>query len=162
MDLLRRLCIATFLFIVVFEINAQEVEVKNVTFTQMDELIFIRYDLNGKPSKKYTIDITLSDNYGYSFRIKPRKVQGDVGKDITPGSGKEIIWEMTEDFPNGLEGEGFVFAVDAKLQKNGGGKTLYYLLGAGVVGGVVYFVNQSSKSSGEDKGSISITIPGEM
>jgi len=129
----RRISTIIFLFIVINSLNAQEVEVKNVSFTQMDEIIVIKYDLIGKTNKKYTIDISLSDNYGTSFRITPRTVRGDVGKGITPGRGKKIIWEMTEDYPNGLEGEGFVFAVDATLQKSGGGKTLYYELGAGVI-----------------------------
>lgn len=161
---LRRISITIFLLIAIISLNAQEVEVKNVTYTQMDELIFIEYDLIGEMNKKYTIDISLSDNYGTSFRITPRTVSGDVGKGITPGRDKQIIWEMTEDYPKGLEGEGFVFAVDAALQKSDGGNTLYYLLGAGVVGGVVYFVTQSTGGGEEeaDKGSISITIPGEM
>ncbi|MFO7891375.1 MAG: hypothetical protein R6V04_13670 [bacterium] len=158
----RRIITIIFLLIAIISLHAQEVEIKNVSFTQMDEIIIIKYDLIGEMNKKYTIDISLSDNYGTSFRITPRTIRGDVGKGITPGRSKEIIWEMTEDYPNGLEGEGFVFAVDAALQKSGGGKTLYYLLGAGVVGGVVYFVTQGQGETGEDKGEISITIPGDM
>lgn len=155
----RKISILLFLLISIVQINAQEVEVKNVSFTQLDELIFIKYDLIGKMNKKYTIEISLSDNYGYSFRLKPHTVRGDVGKDITPGKDKQIIWEMTEDYPNGLEGEGYVFAVDATLQKNGGGKTLYYLLG---ISAAALIAKKIIPPPEKDKGSISITIPGEM
>jgi len=147
-----------FLLISIVQINAQEVKVENVSFTQMDELIFIEYDLIGKINKKYTIDVSLSDNYGFSFRLKPQTVRGDIGKDIIPGKDKQIIWEMTEDYPNGLEGEGFVFAVDATLQKSEGGKTLYYLLGIGVAA----LIAKKIIPPPNDRGSISITIPGEM
>lgn len=152
------------LFVIInSQIHAQDVKVRNVTFTQMDELIIIRYDLDGRLNKKYKVTLSLSDDFGVTFQIKPKALLGHVGKNITPGNGKEIIWEMTEDYPNGLEGEGYVFAVDAELQK-GGSKFLYYLLGGGAVGGIVYFVTQCAGGGNgtPSKGSISITIPGDI
>ena len=152
------------LFIItVSQIHAQDVMVRNVTFTQSDERIIIRYDLEGKLDKKYKVNLSLSDDYGATFRIIPKALRGNVGKNITPGDGKEIIWEMTRDYPNGLEGEGYVFAVDAELQKKSS-KLLYYLLGGGAIGGIVYFVTQSNGGGNgkPSKGSISITIPGEI
>jgi len=126
--------------ITVSQIHAQDVKVRNVTFTQKDELIIIRYDLDGKLNKKYKVDLSLSDDYGVTFQIKPEALRGNVGKNITPGNGKEIIWEMTKDYPNGLEGEGYVFAVDAKLQKSGSKfKFLYFMLGGAVFGDIVAF-----------------------
>ena len=50
---------------------------------------------------------------------------------------------------------GVVFAVNAKLQKSG--KAIYYLLGGVVAAGVTYFL-----LSKPQKGSVSITIPGEI
>ncbi len=135
--------------------RAQDVDVKNVTFTQRNEAIIIKYDLDGIPNKKYHVNISLSDDYGVSFRIRPKSVRGDVGQNVTSGQGKEIVWDMTKDFPNGISQEGFVFAVDAKLQKSN--KAIYYLLGGGVAVGVTYFLLSKPK-----KGSVSITIPGEI
>lgn len=149
--------------ITVSQIHAQDVKVRNVTFKQEGELIIIRYDLDGKLNKKYRVNLSLSDDYGVTFKIKPKAIRGDLGKNITPGKGKEIIWDMTKDYPDGLEGKGFVFAVDAELQK-GSSKFLYYLLGSGAISGIVYFVTQraSSGNGTQTKGSISITIPGDI
>ena len=159
----KRIIPVIFALLAIGQIHAQEVKVRNVTFKQEGELIIIHYDLDGSLNKKYKVNILLSDDYGATFNIKPKAVKGDVGKNISPGKAKEIVWEMTKDFPDGLEGEGFVFAVDAKLQK-GGGKFFYYLLGGGVVGGVVYFVskNVGGGKSAPTKGSISIIIPGDI
>ena len=161
----KRLFPIILLFIGITYSHAQDVQVRNVTFTQMDELIIIRYDLDGLLNKEYQVKLSLSDDYGASFRIKPYAVRGDVGKGVIPGVGKEIIWTITDDYPTGIEGDGFVFAVDAELKK-GGSKFLYYLLGGGVVGGIVYFVSKGGGETGVNgeptTGSISITIPGDM
>jgi len=111
-------------------IHAQEVRVRNVTFTQMDELIIIRYDLDGQPNKKYKINLSLSDNFGVTFRIKPKALRGNAGKNITPGNGKEIIWEMTEDYPNGLYariGGFFVMKYNKQLKVKDEQPKEYYL-----------------------------------
>ena len=148
--------------ITVSQIHAQDVKVRNVTFIQMGKLIIIRYDLDGGLDKKYKVNLSLSDDYGVTFQIKPKALRGNVGKNITPGNGKKIIWEMTKDYPNGLEGEGYVFAVDAELQK--GGNFISYLLGGGTVAVIVYFVIQRGDggNGAPTKGSISITIPGDI
>ena len=138
---------------------AQEVKVKDVSFEQKGEDIYIYYDLEGKFNKKYKVSLSLSDNFGSTFTIKPKSVRGDVGEDMVAGNDKQIIWHMSEDFPKGLEGEGFVFGVEAE-QRSGGNKSLYYILGAGAVGGVVYFVTKSAGK--EESGKITISIPGDI
>ena len=134
----------------------QNPQVTDVRFEQNGEQIVIRYNLNGKPGKKHTVAVELSDDNGKTFRIKPVSVEGDVGKDVRTGSGKSIIWNMQKDFPHGLEGEDFVFAVNARLQK--GGKTWPYLLGLAAAGGAgaYYFMSK------EDKGEITIRVPGDI
>jgi hypothetical protein len=115
----------------------------------------IQYDLEGIPNKKYHVNLSLSDDYGETFTIKPASVQGDVGKSVTSGPDKEILWDIVKDYPGGLGGEGFVFAVDAKLQKSS--KAVYYILGGGVAAGITYYLVSKPK-----KGSVSITLPGEI
>ena len=119
--------------------KAQEVQVKNVRFEDRDETVAVRYDLDGLIGKKYKIKLLLSDDFGVSFKIRPRTVHGDLGKNIKPGNAKEIIWDLKKDFSDGLRGDGFVFAVDAELQK-GGSKWPYIIGSAGVVVVVGYFM----------------------
>lgn len=143
--------------------QAQELEVSNVSFEDKSEIIVVQYDLYGEIGKKYRVNLSLSDNNGISFAIRPKTVSGDIGKDISPGPKKTITWSYIEDFPNGLSGDKFVFAVDAELQK-GGNKFPYYIIGAGVAGGVVYFVTSSfGKKEPEPKtGSIIIDVPNDF
>lgn len=145
-------------------LRAQELKVRNVRFEEIGETVMVKYDLDGMTEKKYKISLSLSDDFGKTFKIKPRTVYGDVGKNIQPGESKQITWYLLRDFPEGLHGDGFVFAVDAELQK-GGTKLPFYMLGAGVVGGVVYFVVRSSSEKSEPQtttGSIVITVPTEF
>ena len=126
------------LLLLVFQSESwgQALNIKNVRFEEKDEAVVVKYDLDGVVGEKYKVTLSLSDNFGESFKIRPKNTQGDVGKNVKPGAGKEIIWNLYKDFPNGLSGEGFVFAVDAELQ-GGKSKLPYYLAGAGVVGGVI-------------------------
>ena len=164
MVFLKRVIPIILLFMMTAQIHAQDVKVENVSFSQRGELIVVRYDLKGQPNKKYEVKLTLSDDYGATFKIRPNAVSGAVGKNVRAGTDKQIIWEIMKDFPGGIGGEGFAFAVDAELQK-GGSKWLYYLLGGGAAGTIVYFV---TRGSGDDeitpstKGSVSITIPGDI
>lgn len=134
--------------------HAQGTQVENVRFQDLGETVLIQYDLDGRADKKYKITLSLSDDSGISFTIKPRSLSGDAGKNIKPGPGKKINWYYKEDFPNGLTGSGFVFAVDAELQK--GGKTWVYVLATGAAGGAVYLITGKKKP---DKGSIVVDVP---
>jgi hypothetical protein len=135
-----------------------QVRVSNVRFTDLGSTVSIMYDLSGAHGKKYNVSVALSDDGGRTFRIRPRRVGGDVGKGVEPGKNREILWRVREDFPSGLSGSNFVFAVDAELKK--GSKAWAYLLGAAVIGGGVYFAVQGEEPS--DKGSIVVEVPGEF
>ena len=165
---LRALLFASFTFTLLFTFSTgsfcQDLRVENVTFEQIGEKIVVRYDLTGQTDKVYKVSLLLSDNSGISYSIEPKTLSGNVGKGITPGKNKYIVWDYTKDFPDGLEGDRFVFAVDAELQ-SGGGNALYYLLGAGAIGGIVYFVTNKLKEDEPAQpttGSITISIPGDF
>ncbi|HDQ44448.1 MAG TPA: hypothetical protein ENN17_02965 [bacterium] len=96
---------------------AQNPSVRNVTFEQAGDDIVVRYILAGESGRKYNVKLSLSDDFGMSFPIVPLSVEGDVGRDVRPGAGKQIVWRLRRDYPNGLEGDAFVFAVDADFQK---------------------------------------------
>ncbi len=139
---------------------AQTVDVRNVAFEQKGEAIFIRYDLQGIAGKKYQVTVRLSSDYGNTFRIEPKSLAGDAGKNVLPGAGREIRWDFLRDYPNGLEGEGFVFSVEARLQKKA--VTWPYIAGGGAValGAALYFVVTGAGK--ENTGSFSISVPGDI
>jgi len=144
-------CFSTALF-------SQQLQVKNVRFESSGKIVKIQYDLYGQIGKSYKISLKLSDDNGVSYKIRPRTTTGDVGKNISVGKNKEIKWKMYEDFPQGLAGNKFVFAVDAELQK--GRKWAYYLVGTGVAAGAaVFYLSQRKKETLPKTGSIIIDIP---
>ena len=142
-------------------LQAQELAVKNVRFEDQGETLVVRYDLDGLVGKNYEVTLLLSDDGGDTFSIRPMTIYGDVGKNVKPGTDKSITWHLKQDYPQGLSGERFAFAVDAELQK-GGGKWSYYVLGSGVVGGVVYFLTKGKEETtptGSTTGSIVVDVP---
>lgn len=152
--------IASLLYIHLPFSHAQELGVRNVRFEDRGETIVIRYELSGRAGKKYTVSVQLSDDGGRTFRIRLRSVFGDVGPNVSPGARKEIVWDLYDDFPAGLSGDDFVFAVDVVLQKDKS-KMPYYLLGAGAVGGLAYFLLKG-RGNGDPKGSIVISVPSDF
>lgn len=149
-------CGMIILFLFIPEVYAQKPQVKNVRFVDKDKTIVVYYDLVGNFKKKYAVSLSLSDDFGKTFKIKPVSVAGELGKNIKTGRNKKIYWSVKNDYPEGLSGEGFVFAVEAQLQK-GGWKWSYYALGTvSVVGGVLYFITLKKKA---ETGSIFIKVP---
>lgn len=157
MNFLRFLfCGIFFLLVFCFQVKTQDLQVKNVHFVDKQNVIAVYYDLIGNYENKFQISLSLSNDFGKNFEINPISLKGEVGKNIKPGKNKEIFWDIKKDFPNGLSGDGFVFAVDAQLQK-GRRKWPYYLLGTGaLIGGAVYYLSQGDES---ENGSISIAVP---
>jgi len=60
-----------FLFLFIPEAYAQKPQVKNVRFVDKDKTIVVYYDLVGNHKKKYSVSLSLSDNFGKTFKIKP-------------------------------------------------------------------------------------------
>ncbi|HPG38814.1 MAG TPA: hypothetical protein PLP19_13940 [bacterium] len=161
------LFIAIFLLIILINsIFAQEVQVKNVSFVQQNDVIIISYDLIGNFNKNFSVSLSLSNDNGRTYRIVPKSVHGDIGKNVTPGLQKRIIWSFMQDFPGGLQGDEFVFAVEAELRNNSS-KLPFYLLGVGAIGAAgaaVYFITNGDEKSETPSthGSINMIIPGEV
>ena len=84
-----RLYLSILLGLVAMTTLAQSIQ--NVKATPQDGKVIVLYDLiGGKPEQKYTIDLFASHN---NFSAPLTEVSGDVGKNITPGTGKKIIWD---------------------------------------------------------------------
>lgn len=105
--------------------------VRNLQLAQDDRQVTIRFDLSG-PAKNYAVRLLLSTDGGRTFQPLPEAVRGDVGKNIAPGAGKQIVWNVRSDFPDGLAGEQYRVQVVAEKQ---GGRTLLYVLGGALVAG---------------------------
>jgi hypothetical protein len=134
----------------------QTVKVESVRFEQQGDYVVIHYNLNVPSDKKCTISIEASQDFGRTFTIEPIAVSGDVGKGVKAGLDRQIRWNLIRDFPSGIEGQGFVFAVNAKLDKSKS-KWPFIALGTGVVGGVVYLLIPHP----DKNASIVLHIPGE-
>lgn len=120
---------------------SQSVQIENVFFHEQNDLVLIHYDLSAPEGKLCRVSLLLSDDKGQTFHIKPNTIAGDVGRQIESGKNREIVWDLKADFPKGLTGKNFVFAVDAEIQSSN--KWPYYLLGAGVIGGAALVISQS-------------------
>lgn len=126
MNLIKRcLIIMIFLSYLFFQGDNLFSQITNIKFTDLGETILVKYKFNGQSDKKYKVTLTLSDDYGATFKIKPRSMTGDVGKNILADGDKKITWYIKQDFPEGLNGSGFVFAIDAETQKSGS-KVLWF------------------------------------
>ena len=140
-------------------LSAQELKVKNVRFEDKGETVEIKYDLEGEADTKYLVSVMLSYDDGKTLPVNTRYLKGDIGKNIRPGTEKEIIWELKKDYPFGLMGDGFVFGVTAESQKWSIKKMSLYIAGTGIVGGIVYFATRTSKQ--KEVNAITISIPAE-
>jgi hypothetical protein len=163
--MVRRVCLIAALLFSTQSVIAQvstELSVRNVRFTDLGDTVRVQYDLQANPEKKYTISLLLSYDGGETFPIIPRILSGDAGGNIRAGQKKTIFWHISKDFPEGLIGDEFVFAVEAKLEKPKS-KLPYILFTAGVTGGTVALLRYfTRKGPDPTTGTIVIKIPDSL
>ena len=88
--------------------------VTNVTAEQVDfEHVLIRYDVEDTDRDTMTISVKVSANNKQSFYVLVTELEGAVGEGIISGTGKEIVWTITQDVALHQYGEGYVVAVIA-------------------------------------------------
>ncbi len=107
--------------------------VQNAQLERDGDWVVVQYDLQGD-ADEYDVTLRLSDERGQSFSTELKTVRGDVGDEVTAGSGQEIRWAALEDYPRGLIGENFRLRVATDPE---GGNGVLYVLGSMVVGGGV-------------------------
>jgi len=120
-------------------LHSQDLAVKNTKFKQQkDGKVLVTYDLLDNPSQKHTINLSLFlPKSKKTVVLAPQNLAGDFGKGIRIGNDKKITWDLLKDFPKGLHGEGFVFEVDAYVQR-GGSKLPWIVGGLAVTSGMAY------------------------
>ncbi len=76
--------------------NAQTTaEIGNVDFYLQDKNIIINYDiLKSKPSDLFTVWISVRTSEG---PVNATAVSGDIGKNVSGGTGKKIVWDIMQD-----------------------------------------------------------------
>ncbi len=84
--------------------------ITNVQVTQAGKTVVITYDLDGKAGDKYTISLDISKDGGKTYLLVPSSVTGDIGKLISSGTNKRIVWDVLKDVEK-LVGPDFVFKV---------------------------------------------------
>ena len=79
--------------------------VSNVTAAQRDDgskLVDVTYDLDDADGDSCTVWAVVSDNAGVTFRVPAFTFSGDVGPSITPGNGRQIVWDAGADIPGAI------------------------------------------------------------
>ena len=77
-----------------------------------------------------------------------------------PGRSRTIIWEISKDFPQGLDDE--QYSIELQVEEEGGGLAWYYYVGAAVVAGsaAAFLAGSSSSDGGTTPATILIGPPG--
>jgi uncharacterized protein (TIGR02145 family) len=114
--MLLRITVFILVFITCFA-NSQAQSIANVRATQAGQKIEINYDLiNAGANQQFDIAVYCSVNGGYAWGIPLKKVEGDVGKGVTAGQNKKIVWFVLNERDN-LIGENIVFKITANVTK---------------------------------------------
>jgi hypothetical protein len=74
-------------------------EVDKVTFDRVGGgVINVLYDLKSDdPGATFSIALEVSQDGGQTYALKPQSVSGDIGANVSPGTGKKIVWEASKD-----------------------------------------------------------------
>ena len=80
--------------------------------------IIINYDIiASRGGRNYEVKINVFKNGGVTPLKGLSSFNGDIGRDISSGSGKSIKWSILNDYPEINEDDKFVFEVITELQK---------------------------------------------
>ena len=80
----------------------QSPQVSNVVFNQRTDGSFfvdVYYDVNDPEGNVMTVSIQVSDNNGTTWDFSCNNITGDVGANITSGTGKHIEWDFESEHP---------------------------------------------------------------
>ena len=89
--------------------------VTNVTAEQQGDcgdIVNIYYDLADADGDVCCVWVKISEDGGTTWTVPVARASGDVGPDVTEGTGKHIVWDVSKDAP-GLKGSDFVARVCA-------------------------------------------------
>ena len=78
-------------------------QVTNVTFNQRADgsyKVDIYYNLYDEDGDAMTVTMQVSDDAGETWNLSCQQISGDVGENITGGTGKHIVWDFGAEHPD--------------------------------------------------------------
>lgn len=121
--------------------SSESVLVENVSYAVSGGKIFIKYDLLGSNDQAYNVSLALKRSSSDNIIYVPKTVSGDIGEIHSAGKDKQIIWEIKNDFPQGLSGEDYYFVVQAeKIDESSNFLTWAGIGVAAIVTAVTYLI----------------------
>ena len=108
-----------FLFLMILTISgvAEAQSITNVRARQEDKKIIVTYDLTGgDQGSRYTVNLFVSEDGGYSWEGPMTAVTGDAGTGVNPGTYKQLTWDvLNEPGREQLTGSKIAFKIQAIL-----------------------------------------------
>jgi hypothetical protein len=112
--------------------DVHEGPVQEVRAQRQGETLVVTYRLGGEEDE-YEVALQLSTDGGQTYQDLRGTVEGAVGEEVTPGSGKQVTWAALTDYSDGLSGDRYRLRVNA--QAVGDGNTLLWVLGSAIAAG---------------------------
>ena len=113
----------------------EKIGVENVRFELADGKVLIYYDLIGPRDKLYIVTLTLKRESVQANQIQPKLLTGDIGKGRFAGRNRQIILDISKEYPRALRATDYYFIVEAELVSSRS-KSLFWIgAGAILVGG---------------------------
>lgn len=84
---------------------AQAPQVTEVTAKQFGSFVRIAYDLTGPADTPIAVSFAASNDGGVLFSLPLTEVHGDVGTNLSPGTGKVALWDAGTDLPDSINGD---------------------------------------------------------
>lgn len=126
-------------------------KVTDVRFVISGLKVTVTYNLEGQQGAKYDVTLLLRKRSDASFEYTPRDLTGDVGLGEFAGQDRKMTWNMSNEFPQGLEGSDFYFVVNAKEVEAAKSTSLLTWIGAGaavIAAAVTYVIVMQNRGPG--------------
>jgi len=134
--------IMTLICLFVNELLSQVENIRSVQYKNSYAVIY--YDLIDNSNQKYDVKLYLSNRkVSKKILLEGAAVSGEIGKNITPGREKKIIWNLPQQFASDLKKKGFDFIVEATQHKSHK-KWRWYVLGVTALGSAAYLILTST------------------
>jgi len=125
--------------------------IENVNYTVSNEKVFVSYDLLGESDQIYKVSLMLRSVGSKDVIYVPKTVSGDIGEGHFAGKGKQIIWDIKKDFPEGLSGEDYYFIVQAEEINSSSNILMWAGIGVAAVAAIVTYVVVGGDDNGSSK-----------
>ncbi len=97
--------------------------VSNVTFSILDTIVTVNYDVADAEQGTVTIDMKVSNNGGVTWDYVYGTATGDIGANVTTGTGKTITWTYSDGYAENFKVK--IIANDKTADGTSCGKVYY-------------------------------------